>query len=304
MTNCIHCGQQISEGEATCPYCGAAQGEHTVLINDASTQQGYGQNMQQGYGQQNYGQPMMNQPMGYNGQDMQQGYGQQSYGQQGYGQPMMNQPMGYGGQNMQQGYEQQGYGQPMGYGGQNMQQGYGQPQGQPGAKKPINGKKIGLFAGIAVALVLVIVLVAKLTGPGAFTQEAAIESYYEALINQDEDDYLDVCMPKKLQKRVKKEYGNDFQDEVDFRLDWYGYWTGVKDVRNIKITDVEKMDRSEIKECEDDVKDDYNVKIKISKMVYVEFEYEVKSGSKWKETIDGAELCKIGGKWYVMDMWY
>ncbi len=60
MTNCVSCGQQISKEQKICPYCGVAQEQRTVLINETNTQQSDygGQNMQQGYGQQQwYGQP-------------------------------------------------------------------------------------------------------------------------------------------------------------------------------------------------------------------------------------------------------
>ena len=297
MKNCVNCGQQISKEETTCPYCGAAQEERTVLINEMNTQQ-----------------PGMNQQMGYGGQNMQQGYGQT---QQSYGQPQMNPQMGYGGQNMQQGYgqPQQGYGQPqmnqqMGYGGQNMQQGYGQPQqSQPGAKKPVNGKKIGIIAGIAVLLVLAIVLVTKFIGPGAPTQKAALKSYVEALVDQDAGDYLDACLPKKLLKGVKNDLEDtytvlydDFEDAIEARMYWYSsYWyDDAEDVRKIKITDKEKLDKSDIRDLEDEIKDYYDVKIKISELVYVEFECEVKDDGEWETETDTALLYKTGGKWFVM----
>ena len=247
MKNCVNCGQQISKGETTCPYCGAAQEERTVLINEMNTQQ-----------------PVMNQQQ-------------------------MNPQMGYG--------------------GQNMQQGYGQPQGQPGAKKPVNGKKIGIIAGIAVVLVLAIVLVTKFIGPGAPTQKAALKSYVEALVDQDAGDYLDACLPKKLLKGVKNELEDtynilydDFEDAIESRMYWYSsYWyDDADDVRKIKITDKEKLDRSDIRELQDELKDDYNVKIKITELVYVEFECEVKEDGEWETETDTAILYKTGGKWFVM----
>ncbi len=271
MKNCVSCGQQISKGETICPYCGA-------------------------------GQPMMNQQMGYDGQNMQPGYGQQ----QGYGQPMMNQQMGYDGQNMQPGYgQQQGYGQPqmnqqMGYGGQNMQPGYGQPQGQPGAKKPVNGKKIGIIVGVAVALVLVIVFVTKFTGPGAPTQKAALKSYIKAVVNEDADDYIDACLPKKLLKGVIKESGDEkaeYKESLQFRLSWwYGY---IEDIKKIKITKIYEQDKSDIKDFEDKMKDKYNVKIKVTELVRVKYEYQVKTDGEWEEDSDSILLYKTGGKWFV-----
>lgn len=34
MTNCINCGQSIPKTATSCPYCGAAQEERTVLLQD------------------------------------------------------------------------------------------------------------------------------------------------------------------------------------------------------------------------------------------------------------------------------
>ena len=203
------------------------------------------------------------------------------------------------------GATQQGYVQP--------QQGYGQPmmdwwtgtspdmQGQPGAKKSINGKKIGIIAGVVVALALVIVLVIKFIGPGAPTQKAAIKSYVEAVIAQNADDYFDACFPKKLLKGVIKEYdisNDDFKYETEQMLSDYA---DADEVRKIKIIDKEKMDRSDIEDFEDEIKDEFNVNIKISELVLVEYEYEAKEDGEWENESDTITLYKTDGKWFVKE---
>lgn len=174
----------------------------------------------------------------------------------------------------------------------------GQPQQGQGAKKPVNGKKIGIIAGIAVALVLAIVFVIKFTGPGAPTQKAALKSYIKAVLDQDVDALIDAYLPKKLWDGIKKEYGNDdIKDGMEYLLSWCD---DIDDVRKIKITDKDKANRSEIKDFEDNIKDELNVKIKISGLVRVKFKYEAKKDGEWEESIGTLTLYKTGGKWFVM----
>lgn len=162
-----------------------------------------------------------------------------------------------------------------------MPQSYGQPQQGQGAKKPVNGKKIGIIAGIAVALVLAIVFVIKFTGPGAPTQKAALKSYIKAVVDKDVDAFIDAYIPNKLRDGIKKEYGisnDDIKDDMEYLLSWYD---DIDDVRKIKITDKDKANRSEMKDFEDVIKDEFNVKIKISGLVHVKYEYEAKKDGEW-----------------------
>lgn len=182
------------------------------------------------------------------------------------------------------------------------QQGYGQPPQEQGARKPVNGKRIGIIAGVVVALVLVIVIVTKFTGPGAPTQKAAIKSYVEAGYDKDVDDYLDVCTPKKLLHEIKKEFkkenGNyDLEDKIERILSRGFAFSDADDIRRIKIIDKEK--NLDIRDFEDQIKDKYNVKINISELVFVRFEYELKYNSKWEEHSGGVILYKTGGRWFV-----
>lgn len=98
---------------------------------------------QQGYPQQNPGQP---------------DYGQQGYGQQGYPQQPGYPQQGYGqpGDQQQPGYQQQGYPQQPGYPQQGYgQQGYGQPEyGMP--PQPPQKKKTGLIVGALIAVVALV----------------------------------------------------------------------------------------------------------------------------------------------------
>ena len=190
--------------------------------------------------------------------------------------------------------------QQMGYDGQNMQPGYGQQKGQSGAKKPVNGKKIGIIAGIVVALVLGIVFATKFAGPGASSQKAALKSYFKAIVDGDADDYMDACYPKKLQKGIKEasvHEGDEFIESLELRLSWnYGY---MEDVKKIKITETIERGKSDIKDFEDKMKDMYNVKLNVSELVWVHYEYEVKEDGKWEEDSDLVLMYKVGSKWFV-----
>lgn len=254
--------------QTICPYCGAAQ---QPMMNWWT---GVLPDMQ--------GQPMMYQQQGY---EQQQAYDEQ-YTQQGY-----EQQQAYDGQYMQQGYGQQMMAWPAGAASD--------MQGQHGAKKPVNGKIIGIIAGVVVVLALVMVFVIKFIGSGAPTQKAAIKSYVEAIIDENTDEYLDACYPKKLQKGFMKEC--DISD-ADFKYIVKQMLSGYAEsdnIRNIKIVNKHKLDEHEVDYFENEIMNEFDVKIKVSELVRVEYEYEAKEDGEWKKDSDIIRLYKTKGKWFV-----
>lgn len=124
---------------------------------DASQQQsyGYGQDASQqsaGYGQSDYGQGSYGQS-GY-----EQGQGQPGYGQSGYGQS--------GAYGQGAGYGQGGYDQNTGYSGGAAAGGYGAAAAGPSKPKKGKGLLIGLIAGGAVVLLVVVGLIWEFAGRG------------------------------------------------------------------------------------------------------------------------------------------
>ena len=145
---CFNCGAQIDPVSGICPACGTdnSQGRSNDGQNFMSDQP-YGQQaqpyMQQGYGQQQYGQPQYGQQaQPY----MQQGYGQPQYGQQMQPQPQMMPPQ----------YNQQAYTGGQGY--------YGAPYQMP--MQPVNAKPSVLSTIIGIILLIIGIPVALLFGLG------------------------------------------------------------------------------------------------------------------------------------------
>ncbi|MCM1287504.1 MAG: hypothetical protein NC240_04270 [Clostridium sp.] len=153
------------------------------------------------------------------------------------------------------------------------------------------GKRIGMIAGIVAVLALIIVFVIWFTGPGALTPKATTRSYIKSIIDQDVDDYTDVCFPRKLQKEI------DFKSEVERVMPLFPY-AKASDVRKIKIVDKKTADKDVIKMQEDMIKDYYNIEMKTSKMVYVKYECEIKVDGEWKKDSGAFWLYKTEGKWF------
>lgn len=154
----------------------------------------------QGYGQQQYGQPVSGQDLPY-GQPTQiagqQPYGQQQYGQPGYDQQYGQQQYGQPGYDQQYGqqqpYGQQQYGQP-GYDqygqqqyGQQGQPGYG--PGYPGAQQPAKKSMLPWILAGAAALLLGLFLVLGFVAPGFFNRtvfdQAAVEDGVQRILSDE-----------------------------------------------------------------------------------------------------------------------
>lgn len=174
---------------------------------------------------------------------------------------------------------------------------------EQGTRRLINSKKIGIIAGINVIFVVIIILVINLMASGAHTPQAAIELYINAAHDRDVKNYLDVCVPKKLLKAMKKDFRKNgnyiLEDKIEQSFRGFAF-SDAEDIRKIKVIDIidmeEKFDK---KDFENQIKDKYNVKIKISKLVFVHFEYELKYNGKWEEHKGSVRLYKTGGRWFV-----
>lgn len=79
-------------------------------------------------------------------------------------------------------------------------------------------------------------------------------------------------------------------------LSWYSH---ADDIRKIKIIS-DKVYGFDAINFEVQIKDEYNIKINISEVVYVDYEYEAKESGKWKKESDSVVLYKVDGRWFVM----
>ncbi len=162
------------------------------------------------------------------------------------------------------------------------------------------GKKIGIIAGIIAVLAFIIVFLIWLAGPGALTQKDAIKSHIQAMINHDADDYLDACFPKDLQESFKKKYDTLDDDGPFKKLLFENGVSDADDVRKINIIDKKIGDYdTDIKKREEAIKDLFDVEIKISEMVCIKYEFEIKVDGRWEMRSHVNWLYKTSGKWFV-----
>lgn len=175
------------------------------------------------------------------------------------------------------------------------------------AKK--NKKLIIIPVAAVAALIAVIVLISLLAGGG-----------YKAPIN----DYIDMMSGKASKAQIKrmapKEVWEKMEDETDMDFDdvYDDYKDGVDDLRDnledeygknvkitYKITDKDKLDKDDLKDIKDELKDRFDIS---KKKVTAGYELDVDIKIKGREDEDEDEMTftvvKIGGKWYTMQGLY
>ncbi len=267
MKNCVNCGAPLDDAAAVCTSCGSGQPQ-------MAPQGGFVQPMQPQQPVQPQGGVAPQQPQG--GFVPQQPMQPQMAPQGSYGQPQQNQ---FADQLKDAGNQ------------------------VSAAVKKINPKiLIGVAAGIV--LIIVIVLLTKLFGPGSLTVKGAINDYYDAIVEKDGEAYIDVMYSKKMIKAIEKETDEDYDDLVDDIEDTLDYYD-IEKIRDLEIEDKDKLDKDDREEIEKVFRKAYDYTPNITKAYEVEVSYEYYD-SYWEEWDDDEDVLlvfKVGGKWYVSS-WY
>lgn len=216
---------------------------------------------------------------------------------------------------------QGGYAQPMQPGMQPMQPGM-QPM-QPGMQPQQNqfadqlkdagnqmaaavkklDPKILIGAGAAVVLIIVIVLVSKLVGPGSMTKKGAVEAYFEACMEQDGKAYIQSQYSNKMIKAIVKEDDYDDKKELydEYEDDYLDYYFDDYKVKNIEIDDEDKFDKDDREDMEKAFRKMYDYTPNISAAYELEIEYEEwdEYDEEYYDVQETIVVYKTGGKWYV-----
>lgn len=181
--------------------------------------------------------------------------------------------------------------------------------------KKANLMKWGKLAAMALAAIVVIGLLIGIIGGGG-SPESVAKKYIKALEKGNErkianmiSDMFTEDASKDLAEELVEEWEYDFEDCK---------------ITKIKIDDVEKMDKDDVKDLRDEMKDGFkeikkydkeekemlqelgiNVKYNAGKIkgvaqVTVEITYKDEDGDKQKEEID-VYLIKEGGSWKLFD---
>lgn len=194
----------------------------------------------------------------------------------------------------------------------NVQNPYGQPvyatANQAPAKAPSKlNKKLPLFAAGAVVVALLLVFFFRsVVGSGSITMKGAVKAYSNAIEAQSGKKMLNATMSRPLLKAAM-ESGDMTKKEVIEELDSvYDDSDITIKIKNVRITDKEKMDKDDVKDLNTTIKDKTDVNPHIKKVYQVEVKYQQRykySGedwTDWEKKTDTIYVYKSNGNWYVL----
>lgn len=194
----------------------------------------------------------------------------------------------------------------------NAQNPYGQPVyaagNQTAQTKPakFNNKMLPVYAAAAVlAILLIVFFFRSVVGSGSLTMKGAVKAYGKAIEAQSGKKMLNATMSGPLIKAVKKGEDmtkKDIIEEFDSIYDDSDMKIKIKDIR---ITDKEKMDKEDVKEFNEGIKDETGVNPHIRKVYQVEVKYKQRykytgdDWTDWDKKTDTLYVYKSNGNWYV-----
>ena len=135
--------------------------------------------------------------------------------------------------------------------------------------------------------------------------KGAVKSYGKAIEAQSGKKMLNATMSGPLIKAVKKGEDmtkKDIIEELDSIYDDSDVKIKIKDIR---ITDKEKMDKEDVKEFNEGIKDETGVNPHIRKVYQVEVKYKQRykytgdDWTDWDKKTDTLYVYKSNGNWYV-----
>lgn len=163
---------------------------------------------------------------------------------------------------------------------------------EEGKTKSGNGK----FIAIIVAIVVIILIVLKLIF-GTAAYEKPLKNFFDGIEDKD-GGKIEEAFPEFYGDKMTKLY--DFDDLADTLYnhleDEYG-----KNIKiSYKVKDKEKIDKDDLEDIEEEIKDTYDEKVKVSKGYELELEIKVKGKKDKDKNKSEIEVYKIDGDWYLM----
>lgn len=329
---CSYCGAPQTQDQVN-----PQQAQPTQQVDREYNQQS--QDYSQNNYNQNYSQPNQNMNQAGPNQNYNQNFNQSNNQfNQGYAQPNQNINQNYGqaynpnAMNNGPGYNQNA--------NQNMNQGYApgynqnyNPNMNPGAapgngfgnkvsgvvtniKNSFGGKfnladrntKIILASAAGAFLLLLILLIGGLNMRGAGSYKGAVKKMMNSMASGNAKKTVHVMFTKKMEKALDQELKEGdleymgYDSTVDFIEDMFEeeLEDGVK-IRDVEITDKDKMTKKQIRDFEEDIEDDMGIKVNVTQAyeLEVEYEYREKGDKKWTDEDMDVTAYKVGGRWYI-----
>lgn len=159
-----------------------------------------------------------------------------------------------------------------------------------------------IIAAAAVVLVILIVLFNLLFGGG---YKKPVDNMMKA-IETGKGKYLYKSMPEFLiEYEYEDEKKSEIYDDLDESLEFItGMLEGEygDDIKvSYKIKDKEKIDKDDLEELEDSIKDKYDEKVKVSKGYELKIKMKIKGDDDKDEDTTTINVYKIDGDWCLMD---
>ena len=197
----------------------------------------------------------------------------------------------------------------------NNQATYSQPSGYNQPPKKSSKGVVAVIIALAVILVVAIAAVVCVfafkgkggskggSNSGSSSIESVVKNYYKALASGDVDDVIKVTCSSKMKKALAAVYECDESELADAFEEELGYDEdeNIK-IKDVKVTDKEKVDKSEITQYIDSVKESTDVTIEMSEVydVSTTFSYYDDESEEWLDQEDSIQVYKANGKWYVL----
>lgn len=159
-----------------------------------------------------------------------------------------------------------------------------------------------IIAAAAVILVILIVLVNLLFGGG---YKKPVDNMVKAM-ETGKGKYLYKAMPEFLiEYQYEDEKKSDIYDDLDESMELI---TGMleeeygDDIKiSYKIKDKDKIDKDDLEDLEDSIKDKYDEKVRVSKGYELKVKMKIKGDDDKDEDTTTIKVYKIEGDWCLMD---
>lgn len=162
-------------------------------------------------------------------------------------------------------------------------------------KKPIIGIIICL-------LILVIagglVCVWAFVNPGSTSKVAAIEKYFKAISEEDENLYKKTCYTKKWSDNYNPNgTGKNINDEIK---ETFSMQSGAT-YSDVTLISQEKIEQDRVDQLINSIEKVHGIEVKISKVYSVSFKMNITFDGTTSDTGTITRYCyKSGGKWYFL----